>query len=87
MIKKIIAASYRIPKLLYVPYCWSEQEKAEWLAMPHFGRQMTRRISVGSSDTDRLLLLNARGGAVMPEQTVMPIDLKYDAEERVRCLL
>ncbi|KAL8809434.1 MAG: hypothetical protein Q9200_003425 [Gallowayella weberi] len=59
---------HRLPKLLYYPMPWDEEECNLWRAMAH---------------TDRLQLLNARGGALPRGKYVMPIDLIFDTSEKV----
>ncbi|KAL8762048.1 MAG: hypothetical protein Q9184_001895 [Pyrenodesmia sp. 2 TL-2023] len=41
----------RLPKLVYVPFRWGEEDKTDWTLMSH---------------NTRLSLLNGRGGSIMP---------------------
>ncbi|KAL8927757.1 MAG: hypothetical protein Q9208_002173 [Pyrenodesmia sp. 3 TL-2023] len=65
--RNVVRAFYRMPKLVYVPLRWSKKDQADWNSMTH---------------TNRYLTLNARAGALMYKDLVMPVDLVYDPVEK-----
>ena len=82
---KTIWAFYRMPKLIYIPYKWGNRDKAQWRAMSHARKccGCLRHMFDADSMKDRLQALNARAGALMYKDVVMPMDLAFDAIERV----
>ena len=93
--KKAIYTFFRLPKLIYVPFIWTEEDRQIWKAMTHAGREFLILIHQQGNPkaksaladihnhVDRLLLLNARSGAVPLMQEVLPLDLIFDPEEKV----
>ncbi|KAL8651116.1 MAG: hypothetical protein Q9210_003436 [Variospora velana] len=60
---------HRLPKLLYTPLKWEDEDVTIWTEMSH---------------QDRLALLNARAGPIRRTDPVMPVDLVWEDEEKVK---
>ncbi|KAL8645237.1 MAG: hypothetical protein Q9226_007389 [Calogaya cf. arnoldii] len=63
---------HRLPKLVYIPIKWGEEDAKSWLSMSH---------------EDRLIMLNARGGTIPRVTNLMPIDLVWEDEEKTEVWL
>ncbi|KAL8707765.1 MAG: hypothetical protein Q9225_007710 [Loekoesia sp. 1 TL-2023] len=64
LVAKTVRAHSRMPDLLYIPYIWGARDQAHWAAMEH---------------NNRLQTLNARAGALMLTDVVMPEMFQFDA--------